>query len=199
MSKPSRLGTSTFMPHPERWGRDAPYVPPPCIRQQLAPRTRIFLQRWPVRRMTLTQRSSGGMCANRLSERSRPWPCDGTRMWHRTMPLGDGAQLRSRYPVRNWGSSAFGRGACARSPRPASSVCRGAGEHSRHPARYSSACAQCGKNLWEKSQRCERSRQKTNDINILYGAPDTIRTCDLCLRRATLYPAELRALSVKAG
>src|SRR5437016_10794014 len=25
------------------------------------------------------------------------------------------------------------------------------------------------------------------------GAPDTIRTCDLCLRMATLYPAELRA------
>ena len=24
------------------------------------------------------------------------------------------------------------------------------------------------------------------------GAPDRIRTCDLCLRRATLYPAELR-------
>ncbi len=24
------------------------------------------------------------------------------------------------------------------------------------------------------------------------GGPDTIRTCDLCLRRATLYPAELR-------
>jgi hypothetical protein len=24
------------------------------------------------------------------------------------------------------------------------------------------------------------------------GAPDTIRTCDLHLRRATLYPAELR-------
>jgi hypothetical protein len=46
--------------------------------------TRIFLQRWPVRRMTLTQRSSGGVCANRLSERSRPWPCEGTRMWHRT-------------------------------------------------------------------------------------------------------------------
>lgn len=31
------------------------------------------------------------------------------------------------------------------------------------------------------------------------GAPDTIRTCDLCLRRATLYPAELRALTVQAG
>ena len=31
---------------------------------------------------------------------------------------------------------------------------------------------------------------------VLYrsGAPDRIRTCDLCLRRATLYPAELRAL-----
>jgi hypothetical protein len=28
----------------------------------------------------------------------------------------------------------------------------------------------------------------------LIGAPDRIRTCDLCLRRATLYPAELRAL-----
>jgi hypothetical protein len=27
-----------------------------------------------------------------------------------------------------------------------------------------------------------------------FGAPDTIRTCDLCLRRATLYPAELRVL-----
>jgi hypothetical protein len=26
------------------------------------------------------------------------------------------------------------------------------------------------------------------------GAPDRIRTCDLCLRRATLYPAELRVL-----
>ncbi len=25
------------------------------------------------------------------------------------------------------------------------------------------------------------------------GAPDTIRTCDLLLRRETLYPAELRA------
>ena len=28
------------------------------------------------------------------------------------------------------------------------------------------------------------------------GAPDRIRTYDLCLRRATLYPAELRVLSV---
>src|ERR1700709_816210 len=28
------------------------------------------------------------------------------------------------------------------------------------------------------------------------GAPDTIRTCDLCLRRATLYPAELRVRAI---
>ena len=30
----------------------------------------------------------------------------------------------------------------------------------------------------------------------MHGAPDTIRTCDLCLRRATLYPAELRVRGV---
>jgi hypothetical protein len=35
--------------------------------------------------------------------------------------------------------------------------------------------------------RVSRSKHEEN------GAPDTIRTCDLCLRRATLYPAELRA------
>jgi hypothetical protein len=29
------------------------------------------------------------------------------------------------------------------------------------------------------------------------GAPERIRTSDLCLRRATLYPAELRALREK--
>lgn len=27
-----------------------------------------------------------------------------------------------------------------------------------------------------------------------FGAPDRIRICDLCLRRAALYPAELRVL-----
>ena len=31
------------------------------------------------------------------------------------------------------------------------------------------------------------------------GAPDTIRTCDLCLRRATLYPAELRVRIAGGG
>lgn len=29
------------------------------------------------------------------------------------------------------------------------------------------------------------------------GAPDRIRTCDLRLRRPTLYPAELRALTAR--
>src|SRR5258705_13226794 len=33
--------------------------------------------------------------------------------------------------------------------------------------------------------KCERLSPKC-------GAPDRIRTCDLCLRRAALYPAELR-------
>jgi hypothetical protein len=31
--------------------------------------------------------------------------------------------------------------------------------------------------------------------NLASGAPERIRTSDLCLRRATLYPAELRALA----
>ena len=33
--------------------------------------------------------------------------------------------------------------------------------------------------------------QLTEQLNDV-GAPDRIRTCDLCLRRATLYPTELR-------
>jgi hypothetical protein len=45
-----------------------------------------------------------------------------------------------------------------------------------------------------------RSRQNASAIIKhfcgLAGGPDTIRTCDLCLRRAALYPAELR---VRAG
>ena len=43
------------------------------------------------------------------------------------------------------------------------------------PARCSNALNYLEKNYLEK-----------------YGAPDRIRTCDLCLRRAALYPAELR-------
>src|SRR5881392_686978 len=37
-----------------------------------------------------------------------------------------------------------------------------------------------------------RALAKNRDVPDFVGAPDTIRTCDLCLRRATLYPAELR-------
>jgi hypothetical protein len=33
---------------------------------------------------------------------------------------------------------------------------------------------------------------KSLNLLCLSGAPDRIRTCDLCLRRAALYPAELR-------
>lgn len=32
---------------------------------------------------------------------------------------------------------------------------------------------------------------EVQDVPDFIGAPDTIRSCDLCLRRATLYPAEL--------
>jgi hypothetical protein len=38
-----------------------------------------------------------------------------------------------------------------------------------------------------------RARPFAYRINEKFGASDTIRTCDLCLRRVTLYPAELRA------
>jgi hypothetical protein len=34
--------------------------------------------------------------------------------------------------------------------------------------------------------------EKRRKTAVLSGAPDKIRTCDLCLRRAALYPAELR-------
>ena len=35
--------------------------------------------------------------------------------------------------------------------------------------------------------------EETVGTLIINGAPERIRTSDLCLRRATLYPAELRA------
>src|SRR4051812_37840773 len=38
-------------------------------------------------------------------------------------------------------------------------------------------------------------RSVKRKLSLFIGAPDTIRTCDLCLRRATLYPAELRVLA----
>ncbi len=40
-----------------------------------------------------------------------------------------------------------------------------------------------------------RTYRKNNHENQEDGAPERIRTSDLCLRRAALYPAELRALT----
>lgn len=45
---------------------------------------------------------------------------------------------------------------------------------------------------WRKCPSSQR-KAKTEGAETA-GAPDRIRTCDLCLRRAALYPAELRVL-----
>ncbi len=55
-------------------------------------------------------------------------------------------------------------------------------------------------------QLCVRSSPQADSLELAKklilklaaGAPDRIRTCDLRLRRATLYPAELRVLSAYA-
>ncbi len=53
----------------------------------------------------------------------------------------------------------------------------------------------------EAHWRCQQLRERTSTLNAVrkklnfkgkFGAPDRIRTCGLCLRRAALYPAELR-------
>ena len=41
---------------------------------------------------------------------------------------------------------------------------------------------------------CPRVKVLGATVDAEAGAPDRIRTCGLCLRRATLYPAELRVL-----
>ena len=46
---------------------------------------------------------------------------------------------------------------------------------------------------------CFRSTTRPFNRRTFDGAPDRIRTCDLCLRRAALYPAELRALRCRTG
>jgi hypothetical protein len=43
---------------------------------------------------------------------------------------------------------------------------------------------------------CLQQNREIPEVPDFIGAPDTIRTCDLCLRRATLYPAELRVRGV---
>ena len=45
---------------------------------------------------------------------------------------------------------------------------------------------------------CPKRRILARPVLYRSGAPDKIRTCDLCLRRAALYPAELRARDLSA-
>src|SRR4051794_6406412 len=47
-------------------------------------------------------------------------------------------------------------------------------------------------NSLQTAMQAKLDRAKPDVCVVETGAPDTIRTCDLCLRRATLYPAELR-------
>ncbi len=77
-----------------------------------------------------------------------------------------------------------------------------------HPVRVRRRQAQTnGGTKGVRTRRCKAFRrqfQKLNKINTLLrrrmdGAPGRIRTCDLCLRRAALYPAELRVHGVSAN
>jgi hypothetical protein len=45
----------------------------------------------------------------------------------------------------------------------------------------------------------KRHRQSDGAASLSFSAPDRIRTCDLWLRRPTLYPAELRARTTGGG
>src|SRR5262245_66150121 len=51
----------------------------------------------------------------------------------------------------------------------------------------------CLRALWMALGCTWRSQRRRCSQFRSSGAPDKIRTCDLCLRRAALYPAELRA------
>src|SRR5690348_14175313 len=46
--------------------------------------------------------------------------------------------------------------------------------------------------LRDSAPRCPCAAVESKLFQGITGGPDTIRTCDLCLRRAALYPAELR-------
>ena len=61
--------------------------------------------------------------------------------------------------------------------RPCQGVCE--------PSRYS-------RDRNDRGKRSVKNRSAEWSILVWDGAPDRIRTCDLCLRRAALYPAELR-------
>src|SRR5690348_14132602 len=49
--------------------------------------------------------------------------------------------------------------------------------------------------LRDSAPRCPCAAVESKLFQGITGGPDTIRTCDLCLRRAALYPAELRVLA----
>ena len=92
-------------------------------------------------------------------------------------------------PMRCAGDRKYGNGAPDRidSPLPCGSPC------GRTP------CVQiCSRQIC-RTARTQPWPGATNNkaikvMALLFGAPDRIRTCDLCLRRAALYPTELRAL-----
>ena len=90
----------------------------------------------------------------------------------------------------------------------ASTTCRRAaatGGVTHHPEHRGSTTPAQGSAGAQPPQAAERQRAKTTllarcfgpgqepGVQIQNGAPDRIRTCDPCLRRAILYPAELRA------
>ena len=57
-----------------------------------------------------------------------------------------------------------------------------------------SKAAECIKGCLQSTFRTAETRDLGHRFA---GAPDRIRTCDLCLRRAALYPAELRVRSLR--
>lgn len=80
----------------------------------------------------------------------------------------------------------------------------GGGGDIRHVGLWIRA-AKCGRNLSRltisgeefSTSFADAHLQKLICLPILAGAPGRIRTCDLRLRRATLYPAELRVLRAR--
>jgi hypothetical protein len=62
------------------------------------------------------------------------------------------------------------------------------GSHERNPA-VPKLCSSGNQSIFSWSAVANKTIKSATS-----GAPDRIRTCDLCLRRAALYPAELRVL-----
>ena len=76
-------------------------------------------------------------------------------------------------------------------------ICRTLGDASRFVSSF--VVGGCGTGVACRAKVLIAARARHNQKNPLvagsldYGAPERIRTSDLCLRRAALYPAELRA------